>query len=70
MPHLYAERPIYLHMKCVGGIRFAHLEASVGIRFQKRGSGGASVFTKWASAEPKTPFLEGIKRNQLPLLKF
>ena len=53
-----------------GASVFGHVEASAGIRFQKRGSGGASVFTKWASAEPKTLFLEGIKRNQLPLLKF
>ena len=38
--------------------------------FKNVGVEGASVFTKWASAEPKTPFLEGVKRNQLPLLKF
>ena len=51
------------------GIRFCHLRASAGIRFQKRGSEWASVFRKWASAEPKTLFWEGIKRNQFPLLK-
>ena len=56
--------------KCVMGHQFSVFLTSGGISFQKRGSGGASVFAKGASAEPKTLFLEGIKRNQLPPLKF
>ena len=55
------------------GIRFGHFGASEGIRFQKRGKTWESWgirFCKMGIRFSKTPFLEGIKRNQLPPLKF
>ena len=42
--------------ECTQGIRFDVWRASAGIRFPKRGSEGASVFVKWASAQPKHKF--------------
>ena len=70
MPPIDCGRPIFNGTNASGGIRFLLFKGIRGHPFAKTWELRDIRFHKMGIRFSKTPFWEGIKRNQLPLLKF